>query len=216
MAKVKVLTVPQPRANELIFGDRFIENRSWPIDRRTQQARMPLDGDDWLYIFAARGGDDSCLSASGGLENGIIGRLKVYDVVRIEVLEILAALEPDATELTEDAARMVAHSERTVFFERHRHLLDFFRYFQITPEQFARQATGPVCWLVHEVQPLHFIAGRSKGHDFLGRERVWECELPEKAIVSIGGLVSSLGASRVLDETRDLGETQDFAMHQAP
>ncbi len=204
MPKVKVLSVPQPRASELVIGDRFIENRTWPIDHKSKQARMPVSCDEWLYIFASPATNASAMTPEARIANAIIGRLKVYDVVRSDVLEILAALEPDATELTDDAARMVAVQDPALFFQRHRHLLDFFQFFQITPQQFARQVTGPVCWLVHEVQPLYPIAGRSRERNWLGREGIWEIEVPDDQIVEIRWLdISQKDTGRLVEQTRE-------------
>lgn len=131
---VHVLSVRQPHADQIIFADKFAENRTW----RTHY-RGPL------FIHASRWDGPQATTEGDGTTGAIIGKCQLVDCVPVEDLdEIQQAL----------FARLKLRPKPKAVLERLQPLLKLAIAEQWEAASFNRHAHGPFCFILTNREPL--------------------------------------------------------------
>lgn len=154
MNPITVLSVRQPHADALIYGDKFVENRSWSTKFRGR-----------LYIHASSWDSGPKTSDGPGLTGHIIGSVEVFDVVDIDDLDMLSLVPQNPT------AKQLAKCDKILpgtskVLERLPHIHKLLA--DINAEQYEKHVCGNFCWLVRDAQPL------KKPIPALGKLNLWK------------------------------------------
>lgn len=179
---IKVLSVKQPHADDIIFGAKFCENRTWPMDKSGLVKRPSIDPGEWLYIHASGEWDGERVETDGeGLCSAIIGRCKVLDVIHVDDLDVLSCI-PVGSDTIPAEVREKFNLESTdeqcrEAVAKFRHILDYLDREKISEEQFNAYVSGPVCWLLTDRQSIRPIVG------IKGKLGVWKHEIDPTEIV---------------------------------
>lgn len=190
LTKIKVLSIKQPHADDIVFGAKFCESRSWPVDKKTGLAKRPsVSPDEWLYIHASSWDGEKDETDGDGLCGAIIGRCKVFDVIQVDDLDALSCVPANAdmvpTEALATLELSVTDDENREFVAKYRHVLDYLQREQISVSQFDAFAHGEVCWLLTDRQPIQPIL------NVKGKLNLWKYDIDESQIVTLPGVNAS-------------------------
>lgn len=151
---IKVLSIRQPHADDIIFADKFAENRTWNTNYRGE-----------LFIHASRWDGKPFETDGNGTVGAIIGNCQLVDCVPVEDLdEVRDAL----------FERMKRRTKPKPVADRLQPLLDLAIAEQWEAASFNRHATGPICFILTDRQPL------AEPVPALGKLNVWTFELAER------------------------------------
>lgn len=183
LTKIKVLSVKQPHADDIVFGAKFCENRTWPVDAKTELVKRPNVGpDEWLYILASSWDGTKSETDGEGLCGAIIGRCKVFDVIHVDDLDALSCVPDGADMIPADAIASleleITDEENREFVAKYRHVRDYLKREQISVSQFDAFVQGDVCWLLSDRQSIQPIL------NVKGKLNLWKYDIDERQIVA--------------------------------
>lgn len=179
MPQVHCLSIRQPHADNLIYGSKRIENRTWATKYRGR-----------LYVHAsklehppdrtkleAEGGPDyaakilSLWKPTGpGVTGAIIGSVQLIEIIDADDLWILSETQVGAKKLSQECAATLRPSQREGFLDRWRAVHPIVA--GMTADEIELHGGGPLCWILLDPQPLKRPIATP------GKLNLWTFDLP--------------------------------------